>query len=458
MEAGERMRITVFDNPGAVIRLHPALAHRLSLRFDSTCDFVFGMKRTPVYVLLDPMVPVDCVAVTPSLRRRFFPNVDVDWLRASLATDKVAIGPLIGILCNPIWKPKQATLQASKQLPGLQKMSEIGRREGAMVCLFGIRDVDFDHHRIRGYVWNGGRWQVTTLPLPDVIYDQVISRKVEQNKAYFQKRERLSELYQGRIFNDGFFDKWQVHEWLTRDKRTRAYVPQTIMYGKTKASAQFLRTHSTTFLKPVHGSLGLGIIRVAQQSDGTLAYDIKHRSRREHGTAISPDSLIESLRSRIAKRPYLMQQGLALARYNERTFDIRIVLQRNGEGDWKRTKSFARVAKSGEFTSNLSSGGEALPVETVLKSVYKAEGRRARCRRTVNRVAFMVTTVIEEQSGKMFGELGVDIGLDENGNVWVIEVNSKPWKRPYTDTGRQDLVDLAFERPIQYAVHLVTKA
>lgn len=458
MEPGERMRITVFDNPGSVIRLHPTLRQRLSLRLDATCDCAFGMKRTPVHVFLDPLAPADSIAFTPLLRRQLLPDMDVDWLRASLDADRVTVGPLIGVLCNPIWRPKQATLKPNKQLAGLQKMAETGRSKGAMVCLFGIEDVDFDRHRLRGYVWNGGLWQSVMLPLPDVIYDQVISRKVEHNHAYIKKRERLSLLYRGRIFNDGFFDKWQVHEWLIRDKRTRIYVPQTIFYGKAKSPAQFIRKHATIFLKPVHGSLGLGIIRITHQSDGSLGYDIKHRFNREHGTSASVDSLVEALRGRIANRPYLIQQGLELARYHERPFDIRIVLQRDENGEWKRTKSFARVAKAGEFTSNISSGGEALPVQTVLKAVFTNEKHRTHCRRIINRVSNLVTSVMEEQSGKKFGELGVDIGIDGQGRVWVIEVNSKPWKRAYTQTGRQDLVELAFARPILYAIYLASQS
>ncbi len=115
---------------------------------------------------------------------------------------------------------------------------------------------------------------------------------------------------------------------------------------------------------------------------------------------------------------------------------------------------FARVAQPGDFTSNLSSGGEALLVDTVLKELYASEDKRIRCRRLIRKVSSLVTEVIEEQSGKMFGELGIDVGLDDKGHVWIIEVNSKPWKSPTTEKGRQEIVDLAFSRPMEYAFRL----
>lgn len=38
-----------------------------------------------------------------------------------------------------------------------------------------------------------------------------------------------------------------------------------------------------------------------------------------------------------------------------------------------------------------------------------------------------------------------------------IEVNSKPRKAPRTEKGRQDLVDLAFHRPMEYAIRLAQR-
>ncbi|MCL6453409.1 MAG: YheC/YheD family protein [Alicyclobacillus sp.] len=455
MDTGERMRIHLVHQPGAVIGLHPAWIPQRAEGGPLGLVCSFGSNVSVVQVLADPSLPSGVMTISPAVHRDLLGQAELEVLRASVAGDEVTIGPLIGILCSPVWKEAQGTLQATKQLPSLQKMCEIGRREGAMVCVFGIRDMDFERQRVQAYVWNGKRWRKVVLPFPDVIYDQVISRKVE--RAYQRKRKRLGELYRGRIFNDGFFDKWQVHEWLTSDQRTRPHVPKTIRFTPGKATSEFIRVHNPVFLKPVHGSLGFGIIRVIRQSDGSYSYDVKRRGAREHGTSPTHSALLQFLRGRIGRKPYLVQQGLTLAKYRERPFDIRIVLQRDGSGDWRRTKVFARVAQPGDFTSNLTSGGEALPVQVVNRAIYAQKAARVRCRREILRVSHLVAAVLEEQSGRLLGELGIDIGLDEDGHVWVIEVNSKPWKRPYTEKGRQDLVDLAFTRPIQYAIHLASR-
>lgn len=422
-----------------------------------SCVCKLGRRRVNVPVVLDARASNDSVYITPALHETLLSGVDIDTIEATIHNRQVVFGPVIGILCNPVWDSKRQTLRTNTQLAGLQKMAEAARRRGALAYIFAIRDVHFDDHRIHGCVWRGGHWHRVWLPMPDVVYDQVISRKLEQNKVYRRKRERLSEVYQGRIFNDGFFDKWQVYEWLTGDKRTRRHIPNTLLYTRPKTCAQFIRAHGTTFLKPVHGSLGLGIIRVQPKAEGQTFYEIKSKQGREQRTAPSPEAAVDSLKPRLSKRPYLIQQGLLLAHYKDRPFDVRIVLQRNGEGEWRRTKGFARVAKNGEFTSNLSSGGEAMPVEKVLQTIFAKPSQRLQCRRQIQKVSHLVTTVIEEQSGKEFGELGIDIGIDSRGQVWIIEVNSKPWKRPFTESGRQDLVDRAFERPMEYAIFLASR-
>ncbi|WP_374701241.1 YheC/YheD family protein [Thalassobacillus sp. C254] len=35
---------------------------------------------------------------------------------------------------------------------------------------------------------------------------------------------------------------------------------------------------------------------------------------------------------------------------------------------------------------------------------------------------------IEESYGR-FGEMGIDIGIDQGGNLWIIECNAKPGKK-----------------------------
>lgn len=449
-----KIRIEVFHSPDPMIRVNPSHGLPQNALLGSPCTCFCGQKSADAVLIVDPALPRDLILVSDTLFARVMHDASPAWVSGEITPNGLRLGPTIGILCNPRWNESHGSLRQTKQMPGLKKMVESGTEMGALVYLFGIQGVDFQHRKVRGYVLSKGVWKKAVLPFPDAIYDQILSRKVERDPKYVERRNRLSKIYGKKIFNDGFFDKWQVHDWLTSDRRTRPYVPLTVKYDKSRDIVQFIKQHPVVFLKPIHGSLGLGIVRVTKQPDGAFVYEVKRKDGRVSDRAAAVEGLVESLRNRLKIRAYLIQEGISLALYKNRPFDVRIVMQRDGSGDWKRTKMFARVAKPGDFTSNLSSGGEAVSVDAVLRELYKNEAKRRQCRRLIRKVSLLSSEVIEEQSGKTFGELGVDLGLDDQGHVWVIEVNSKPWKSPTTEKGRQDLVDLAFSRPMTYALRL----
>jgi glutathione synthase/RimK-type ligase-like ATP-grasp enzyme len=458
MEAGERLVLQLFPSPHPLLRLHPAQGGQLGDEWQTHCDLVCAGRSRQVPLAIDSGVAEGVVQISSNLAHELGIQDLTDELTAFIFQGKLRIGPIIGILCNPRWHEKRQCLQASRQLPALQKLATAAMDAHAVCYVFRIKDVDLERERVQGYLYRGNDWAPCLLPLPDVIYDQVISRRLEQRPEYAKVRRELSRMYADRIFNDGFFDKWQVYEWLTADKRTRPYVPVTVRYTSSGAAAAFISRFHSTFCKPVHGSLGLGIVRVDKAADGS--YHLQVRRKRMSALKIraaTAQEALERLKSRLSARPYLLQQGIALVSYNERPFDIRILLQRDGSGEWRRTKMFARIARAGEITSNLSSGGEAMPVQALLTGLCGHGQRPSRLLRRIRRVAREVAEVVEKEAGKTYGELGIDLGLDSEERVWVIEVNSKPWKTPESEKGRPELTELAFVRPMQYAIRLATQ-
>ncbi|WP_206830723.1 YheC/YheD family protein [Alicyclobacillus fructus] len=363
--------------------------------------------------------------------------------------------PLIGILDNPRWDDRRETLRESDQMAGIRRMVEIAQSLGADAFVFGLADVDLKASRIRGFTRHDNRWVDRVYPFPDVIYDQLVSRKLERNESYRSIRQALSSAYGDRFFNDGFFDKWQIYEWLRRSP-VRSHLPETIRHRSLAQGAAFIARHPVTFLKPLHGSLGLGIVRFELEKDGSVSYEWK-RSREVvvRGAAHSPADAVQMFRTQLRRRPYIWQQGIDLVALDGRPVDVRILLQRDGTGAWKRTKMFARVAKSGDFTSNLTTGGGAMPLERALGSL--PDDAKKRVRASIRRLGEAVAEAVEAGAGRTFGELGIDLGVDRRGFVWVIEVNSKPRKAPASASGRDDLVELSFRRPIEYALFLARK-
>ncbi|GLG00640.1 hypothetical protein Alches_06790 [Alicyclobacillus hesperidum subsp. aegles] len=448
-----QVQIQTFDSSEAVIRTHPSFGCQ-----STQMECAYGGRKLTVRLVPDARIPVDTLAVSKTAARRLRLAADGWTFYATVSDSQIRLGPLIGILASPRWDKAKQTLRPSGQLEGLRRMVEIAEEQGARCFLFHLTDIDLSKGNVTGYTLVDGKWVRRPFPLPDVIYDQLVSRKIERDPKLQEKRAALSKKYGNKFFNDGFFDKWEVYEWL-QDSDVSSHVPETIRHRTWREAIAFVNRHSMTFLKPLHGSLGLGIARFVKARDGSVTYELKQSARSVvRGKGASAAEVLEAFRTRLRRRPYIWQQGLALATYKGRPVDIRILMQRDESGEWKRTKMFARVAKSGDFTSNLTTGGDAMTVDAAFSECLPSAADRRRAKAQIRRLAKEVAAAVEAGSGRTFGELGIDLGIDQQGKAWIIEVNSKPRKAPRSEKGRQDLVDLSFRRPIGYAIYLAQQS
>lgn len=365
--------------------------------------------------------------------------------------------PLLGVMAHV---RNTADGFAGRQGPGLRKYLETARQEGVGACVFDPVDVDPQRNRVRAYVLKArsvdgqGVLERRDLPLPVVVYDQILSRKYENQGDLGAALEHVRR--HCVLFNGGYFDKWQVHEWLSIEPSLRTHLPKTALLRNARTLGGFLDRYKVVFVKPIHGSLGIGIIRAQRAPEGWEATLKPKDGQLTAFHATSAAGLYDQFRWRVAKRRCIVQEGLDLIEWNGRPIDVRAIVQKDKTGVWRRTKLYARVAARGEFVSNLATGGEALPL-----SIIGDAGRRLNMtavKRDITRLTTEIPAVMERESERLLGELGVDLGVDVAGRVFVIEVNSKPWKTPLTERGSQRLVDLSFLRPILFARELARNA
>ncbi|BCJ85735.1 YheC/YheD family endospore coat-associated protein [Effusibacillus dendaii] len=366
----------------------------------------------------------------------------------------LCLGPVFGIFANV--RTNNGEVVGQQEIV-FQRLLTMAREENLYAYIFGPQEIDSG--KLRGYVLrrqNGiDQWELRDVPFPDVVYDQIITRKFEKQSAVKNCKKLLIQKLGIAYFNPGYFDKAQVQRWLTANEETRKSVPDTIIHRNLQQTADFVQRYKQVYIKPVHGSLGIGIIKLIQLSDGRFYYQIKTK-KNEDVSGFGPSALkvLLKLQSRLKKKTYIVQEELSLKTLEGRPFDIRVVIQKDQSGTWRPTKSFCRIAQAGDITSNLSTGGDAMPLSKMLNKLYDNKEEYNRIRRKINYLAATVPNVIEKESGLQLGEIGLDIGIDTQGNVWIIEVNSKPWKKPITEKGSMDLVLRSFRRPLLYGKYL----
>jgi glutathione synthase/RimK-type ligase-like ATP-grasp enzyme len=283
----------------------------------------------------------------------------------------------------------------------------------------------YQYFSVQGYYFDTGIWKPAGLPLPDVIYNRIHSRRLEFGKEYQLFRQTLAELCIP-IFNDRFLSKWEVHEHLTHENHLHSFIPDTNIFTKDNLTA-FIEKYETIFIKPVHGSQGRNIFKLQKENNHFSLESSVTSPLENKQTILSFEKIYLLLKPLVNNRIYIIQQGIPLLTYQSRGMDYRVLCHKNHQNNWDVTSVVARISAENEFVSNIARGGEIMPPINALKENMSASDAK-RVIAQMKDLAIETALIIERKTSGITGELGIDIGIDQDGKPWIIEVNSKPSK------------------------------
>lgn len=367
--------------------------------------------------------------------------------------DTLYIGPLIGIFTAGFTDHPLRPIGERTRF--LATFLSVADQVGAFCFTFGHHHINWEDGLINGFFYLKDGWRQITVPFPDVIYDRLPNRRTELLTRLREVKQKLQEDYLIPWFNPGFFDKWEMHQRLENDERVLSYLPETYANPTPAIIESMLNTHRHIYLKPANGSLGLGIQQIIKQKDGNGYYcrfydGEENRLRRFH----TLESLIQQQFPNGRLKHLLAQEGIHLMRWQDRAVDFRIHTNKNENGEWLVSTVAAKVAGSGSVTTHVKYGGEVKTIEEVL-------GHGPRKETTLNKLktaALAISAVIEEKVEGTVGEIGFDLGVDAEGNVWLFEANAKPGRHIFVHPKLKDADVASRKLPLAFAVYLAEQA
>lgn len=283
----------------------------------------------------------------------------------------------------------------------------------------------WDNDSVIGQRWGSDQWNETMLPLPSIIYNRIHSRRMESSDDI----QSLKTLWRERnipFFNEAFIDKWDIHQKLLLYDEISPYLPESTLLESIDTLHSMMSKHETIYLKPINGSQGRHIYRICRSND-TYSLGYSSFSGNQTLTSETLSSLYPAIHARSKHVPYLVQQGIPLFKVEECPVDFRILCLKGPGEKWRVVSSVARVSQSREqFVSNVARGGSLKSVDEVLTQFDKASQRQTK--RLLPELALEVSTIIDRETEGMYGELGIDLTIDNEGHPWIIEVNTKPSK------------------------------
>lgn len=362
-------------------------------------------------------------------------------------------GGIIGILAS------ETVGSPSFTEPGFcRKLCLIGSKQGLTVYVFCASSVRTDRESVLGFIHENGSWRKRLFPPPDIVYDRCFAQDHKQQERKHRALSLLCKTHPFVYLARGLTGKWRVYQALEKYPAIAPHLPETSTYESASQLAEWLDSHQgDAFLKPQVGTHGKHTLRVSvlknREQDSLRIIGRNGQNEVLRHLFKTKQGGIQWIDRFTGSRPFLIQPYLDLVTSGGEPYDIRVLVQKNDKGAWELTGMAARVGPKHALTSNLHGGGTA---RRALPLLVREHGELAarKIHDLIRELSMTIPCSLESHFGRL-AELGIDFGVDRNGAVWVLEVNSKPGRSSFFRIGEPLSAKKAIENPILYARYLL---
>lgn len=305
---------------------------------------------------------------------------------------------------------------------------------------FSLPHLEPNLQKAKGYTFRGGRYILTVKATPKVIHN----RSMTSVKTWRDRLRRLSR--RSIVFNaQTRYTKYKVHKILVKQESLKPHLPSTKRFSKASLS-KMMNRFKELYIKPSNGSIGKGIIKLSEEPGGRWTIQASKKVRHKR-----LEKVYSYLCKQINKQSYLVQEAIPLACYKGRPFDIRVSVQKSGKGKWQVTGMVGKVAGKGKHVTNVARGGSVKSCEKLFA------GCGLEVKQTKQTVKDFSLKVAKELEKKIPGlaDIGLDIGIDQEGNPYFIEMNGRDLRYSFGKAGLGEKWYKTYENPLNYGKYLL---
>lgn len=419
--------------------IHPNLAQTLQIKKKKNAILCFGNKKQTVHIKISNETAEGNILISQKMMNELCLPIYPTYEMIKKGNELI-IGPCIGLLlCDEDKKITASFL--SKMLIYSKKYAEIN---GAVI-VFSLNKVDTINFTVEGYCYNPvkNEFQKGVFPYPTAIYRTIgLSDKW---KRYF-----LFAIGD-KVFNNYYFSKWEMYEWFSNDEEFKKHIPYTSLYKAQEDFFDAIKQFIKVFIKPISGLRGRGIVKASLINNAFL-FEYRENGVNYKDTLQNTDEAREFIHKHFFGGKYLIQQPIDLIKYNNSVIDFRCTMQKNQFLKWECKAIIGRCGEKDSVVSNISSGGRAFIGTEIFENVLLLSEKEAIA--LGNKIALFATKICNalDEFGIHCGTLGLDVGLDTDGKLWLIEINNRdPDPSIAMDIGDRELYYSLKAGPLFYA-------
>ncbi|KMJ57939.1 hypothetical protein AB685_14005 [Bacillus sp. LL01] len=343
-------------------------------------------------------------------------------------------------------------LSFSQPTPYLTKIAEHAANNEVMICIISPSQLTGSSSIVSGllYASNKKEWENTSFPIPSFIYDRCYygNKNTIFSKYHIEALKMRDDVH---FLGYGLPDKWEVYKVLSSLSDLKSYFPLTRKLTSVAFFLSHFNYNDTWLIKPIKGSQGRGLIKVEKLNGQYVVKEVVQPG--EQLFVFRSDAKLKQwLHTKMKSNEYIFQPFLPLQNKKGVPFDLRLLLQKNEEGDWTERVRVIRTGPKNYITSNLAGGGEMLPFSVLFQGMTST--KKKKMEENLQKIADFLPPAIEQTIKPLF-ELGIDIGVDRDHNLWILDINSKPGHKIVTMASPSVQKEI-YEAPSKYCMYLAT--
>lgn len=289
-------------------------------------------------------------------------------------------------------------------------MAYVANVKGVGFYYFSPNDVIVSEKKIRAKKLINDRWVDEIIDYPCVIDNDTNSiRVVDVWNSLNNSCNMTTQILGGKLKTLNLLKDNNIF--------SEILIPQVVVRNY-KDFISFLMKNKNVVLKPISGNQGRNIYFISIL-ENIVNINFEGESRKIHTNELQDfyDSVVKG-------KNFIIQKFIKSQTAQGAPFDIRIHVQRNGLGEWETSKIYARISSGKKMTANLSGGGSMANAIQFLKALYGSKYTKPV--NTLKKIANQLPELFQNFYVKEIDALGIDLGVDERGNVWLFEINSFP--------------------------------
>ncbi|MCT2536951.1 YheC/YheD family protein [Aquibacillus koreensis] len=213
-----------------------------------------------------------------------------------------------------------------------------------------------------------------------------------------------------------FFNKWEMYKLLS-SYQVPFHIPFTTVLTR-QSLHYFLNSTSPFFIKPVNSWAGKNITLVNPTLNGFILSQPNGNSSFYQNQSL----IMQSIERQYAGTHSILQEKAPLTSFNSKVFDIRVHLQRDPSGGWIYAGDLARIGGNKVIVSNLfAQGGGVMETDNVINHILDFN-QVNNVKQKLAKSTYTIAKILDSQYP--FVDIGADFGLDQQGDLWLLEVNT----------------------------------